>query len=569
MATFERRATSDWQSTDIWLLLYRFTPLALFLTALLPRLAALDRYVTPDEPSWVFRSLRFREALLAAEWTNTLQSGHPGVTTTWLGSLAIQLQLWLQPASRTHLDWINKLYWLAPGNGEAIQHLAHFLNPARMSVILVTSLGVVGIFLLARDRLGPLPALVVAFLLALDPFLAGLSGLLHLDALLATFMVMTILLLMPRSDPNRAPGSQNILPVSKRYWILAGVTTALAILTKSPGLFLLLVVPAIWLWQLLKIDKKIGPWYLAIGLWAVSMILILLLLLPAIWADPRNTFITISGLTERLLVDAIRPIYFLGEMTLQPGSAFYPLAILYRLSPVTTLGLLLAIIGLFCGLNKKGTISIQATVWWLLIFGLAFTLFLNFSAKRFDRYALPAVYALILVGGWGIATAVHYLWSLGRRKLPALLLLLFIPLTLAYLISAWPYPLTAYNWIVGGPSSAQKFLPVDWGEGSSAAALWAATLADSENQTLFSANLPATAPFFPGKLLLLNQENLARGRPGDMAIYDASNWQSDPASFSFTRNNETPIPKSLAGWPILDTFHFTGLPRSVLLSGSQ
>jgi len=453
LATFERRVISNWQSTDFWLSLYRFTPLALFLTALLPRLAALDRYVTPDESSWVFRSLRFREALLAADWANTLQSGHPGVSTTWLGSLAIQLQLWLQPASRPHLDWINKLYWLAPDNGEAIQHLAHFLNPARMSVILVTSLGVVGIFLLARDRLGPLPALIGAFLLALDPFLAGLSGLLHLDALLATFMVVTILLLMPRSDPNRERSSRNVLPVGRRYWILAGMTTALAILTKTPGLFLLLVVPAIWLWQLLRFDRKMGTWYLAIGTWAVSMILLLLLLLPAIWADPKNTFITISGLTERLLVDAVRPSYFLGEMTLQPGSSFYPLAILFRLSPVVTSGLLLAFIGMVYRIFKKKSPLIPATVWWLLLFSLAFTFFLNFSAKRFDRYALPAIYALILIGGWGIATLAHYLWSLGRRNLPTLLLLLFIPLTLAYLISAWPYPLTAYNWILGGPSS--------------------------------------------------------------------------------------------------------------------
>lgn len=420
--------TGDWQSADFWITLCKFTPLLLFLTAILPCLAALGRYVTPDEPSWVFRSLRFREALLAAAWANTLQSGHPGVTTIWLGSLAIQLQLWLEPASRSHLDWINKLYWLAPDNGEAIRHLAHFLNPARLSVILVTSLGVVAIFLLARDRIGPVIALIGAFLLALDPFLVGLSGLLHLDALLATFMVVTVLLLMPRNDPNREPDSQNTLPEKKRYWIIAGVTTALAILTKSPGLFLLLVVPAIWLWQMVRIEKKFNPWYQAIGLWAISMGVVLLLLLPAIWADPRNTFATVSGLTERLLVDAVRPTYFLGESTLRPGFTFYPLAVLYRLSPVVTLGLILALVGLVYRIIRKSVASIPVTVWWIISFSLAFTLFLNFSAKRFDRYALPAVYALILLAGWGLATLLQHHRNYDRRKLPSLFLFLIITL---------------------------------------------------------------------------------------------------------------------------------------------
>ncbi len=558
--------TGDWQSADFWITLYKFTPLLLFLTAIIPRLAALGRYVTPDEPSWVFRSLRFREAVLAADWANTLQSGHPGVTTTWLGSLAIQLQLWLEPASRSHLDWINKLYWLTPDNGAAIRHLAHFLNPARLSVILVTSLGVVAVFLLARDRLGPVTALIGAFLLALDPFLVGLSGLLHLDALLATFMIVTILLLMPRNDPNLEQGSQNTLPVSKRYWTIAGVTTALAILTKSPGLFLLLVIPAIWLWQIVRNEKNIDPWYLTIGLWVISMAVVLLLLLPAIWADPRNTFATISGLTERLLVDAVRPTYFLGESTLRPGFIFYPLAVAYRLSPVVSLGLILAVVGLVYRIIRKNVASIPVTLWWLILFSLAFTLFLNFSAKRFDRYALPAIYALILVAGWGLATFMDYLRSLGRHYLTTLFTLFILTLSLVYLVSVYPFPLTAYNWFLGGPTSAQKVLPVDWGEGASMAAKQAASLPGSFDQILFSTNLPASAPFYPGPLLQLNQENLARARPGDLVIYDASNWQSDPAFFSFDTENDAPIPTSLTGWTVLNSFNFSGLPRSVLLS---
>ena len=58
----------------------------LFISALLPRLFAIGRYITPDELNWIHRSVRFREALLAGRWAETLVSGHPGVTTTWAGA---------------------------------------------------------------------------------------------------------------------------------------------------------------------------------------------------------------------------------------------------------------------------------------------------------------------------------------------------------------------------------------------------------------------------------------------------------------------------------------------------
>src|SRR5690606_38077580 len=87
-------------------LVHRLFLVVLFFAALLPRLAAIGRYVTPDEPGWVYRSILFREAWLHGQWAETLTAGHPGVITTWLGATAIGLQLWLQPASRAAYDWL-------------------------------------------------------------------------------------------------------------------------------------------------------------------------------------------------------------------------------------------------------------------------------------------------------------------------------------------------------------------------------------------------------------------------------------------------------------------------------
>ena len=189
----------------------------LFVLALLSRLTAIGRYVTPDEPIWVYRSLRFREALLAGDWANTIQTGHPGVTVTWLGSIAIQIQLWLNPQSRTHLNWLDQLYWLSPDNAEAFRHLSAFLTAARLGPILLTSLGIVALYLLLRRQINPTAAAIGLLLVALDPFTAGLSSLLHLDALLATFMLLAVLLILPEPNTSAPPSKRHHLRAQARH----------------------------------------------------------------------------------------------------------------------------------------------------------------------------------------------------------------------------------------------------------------------------------------------------------------------------------------------------------------
>lgn len=83
---------------------FRLFPVLLFLLSLAPRLVAVNRYVTPDEPTWVYRSILFRQALLEGRWGDTLVAGHPGVTTTWLGALGLSAQLALNPALQSSYD---------------------------------------------------------------------------------------------------------------------------------------------------------------------------------------------------------------------------------------------------------------------------------------------------------------------------------------------------------------------------------------------------------------------------------------------------------------------------------
>ena len=190
-------------------------PVLLFVVAVVVRTPALARYVTPDELNWVYRTIRFREALAAGDWTNTIQSGHPGIVTMWLAAAAMQLQLLFHPADQSHIQWASALYWLDPQNDDAFRHLAVFLTAARWAVILTTSLGLVAVYQLIHRVVSPQAGILATLFLIFDPFTAGLSGLLHVDSLLATFCLLTVLLVWRAMfGPQTAQPSEGLFPRS-------------------------------------------------------------------------------------------------------------------------------------------------------------------------------------------------------------------------------------------------------------------------------------------------------------------------------------------------------------------
>ncbi|MEZ4643925.1 MAG: glycosyltransferase family 39 protein [Chloroflexota bacterium] len=213
-----------------WIYLF---PFLLFVLAFIARSFALARYVTPDELIWVYRSIQFREALLAHDWSGMLVSGHPGVVTMWLGTLGISLQLLLVTSSRDVYVWITHMAWLTPDNTAALQQLAHFLTAVRLCVIFVNSVGIVVFYYLAARLFNRQRGLLAALLLALDPFVAGLSGLLHVDGLMSMFTAVSLLSLALWVSETAVQRKRRFV-----WAVVTGVTAALAALTKSPAILL-------------------------------------------------------------------------------------------------------------------------------------------------------------------------------------------------------------------------------------------------------------------------------------------------------------------------------------------
>ena len=335
--------------------------LFLFLVAFLPRAFGLNVFITPDEYLWIERSGEFLAALLRADWAATFQVGHPGLTTRWTGVLGI-LATYLPRLHTASGQWLidghpstgfilSKVEGLRAGPFQDLladmsAHLPEVLAATRYPTAILTSMGVVGLYFLVRPLFGQRAALLSAVLLALDPFYLALSRVIHHDALSTTFMALSLLSFMVYLMGHR--------PFS--YLALSGLMAGLAFLSKSPSLFLvpftvLLSLGAYWcragfhtcrgkgsLWPLdwHRVAELGRDWVI----WGLIATLVFVLLWPAMWVQPLGT---IQGVMDKASGYAASPHergnFFLGKVGLDPGPLFYPVALFFRLTPLTLLGL--------------------------------------------------------------------------------------------------------------------------------------------------------------------------------------------------------------------------------------
>jgi hypothetical protein len=505
--------------------------LAFFFLALLIRLVPLGYYVTPDEPIWVFRAVQFSDAVAARDYAAIPQTGHPGVTTMLLGALGVRLTTWVRPiASQTHLTWIRNMAWLAPENAEAFPHLAAFLLAGRVLVALVTSTGVALIYVLAWRRLGEMAGRLLALFLALDPFFAGHAGLLHTDALQATFVLLAVLLALPQKRRNSAAPS-----ASGRYISLAGAALCLALagLTKTLGL---LAAPGLALAIFLLERATLPQRFIRIVFLAMLSLTFLLAFYLPFWVNPRQALTALAGAVVYHEGIGLRDVFFAGRMTSDPGPWFYPAVLLFRLTPPVLLGVGIALLRMMARLKRKRcgegaqfhneksafraphNLSDSVTVWFALPMG-TYLFALSVVNKKFDRYVLSGVLLLTAIAAftWAQFLECHPIRLNGPKRnqgksgrLRPLVWRWGGKVMMASLLLPWalvaPLPLTYADPFLGGPWLAQHIVPLGWGEafGLSATRLrrvlhaWP-SVPEPASLTLLTPNVPGTAPFFPGE----------------------------------------------------------------------
>jgi 4-amino-4-deoxy-L-arabinose transferase-like glycosyltransferase len=280
-----------------------------------------------------------------------------------------------------------------------------------------------------------------------------MTRLLHVDALLTPLLLISVL-------------AGLLYWLQGRRWpllVLSAVTGGLALLTKAPAVTLAPFFGLVWLvaaqpWQAGWRIWRLPSVWLAPFVWAFLLAAVYVALWPTMWVIPLVTLRAVADFAVKLGgVPHLWPTYFLGQPTTgDPGVLFYPIATVLRLGPVATIGLLLLA---WLAIRRRSGSS--AAVVWLAVFVVVFADVMTIGSKKFDRYMLPALAVLTILGGVGIAALA--------RLLDGRLAVVVVALALlgqgAWLVSTYPYPIAAYNPLTGGTAVARQTIMVGWGEG--------------------------------------------------------------------------------------------------------
>lgn len=444
----------------------------LLVMTLVPRMVALDRLSTPDEPLWLARSANFYQALASGNLDDTYQYVHPGVTVTWAGTLGY---LWKYP------DYADDAGKQVENRGSELPEIlaAHGHSPLEMLVALrqvltVFSALVLGAAFLFGIRLLGRPIAVIGFVfIALDPFHIALTRILHLDGLSTNLLLLTLLSFLTYVDQRR-----------RRDLIISGIAAGLAWLTRSADLILgplfalLVIIELVPLWpNRPALKRELWSWVKAGAVWTGLGVATFIALWPAMWVSPIGTLRKmVEGSLDLATEPHARQIFFAGKVFVDdPGLTFYPIVFVWRTTPVVLVGLFLALIVLLrphtfgAGLPRRRLVQLG-------LFALVYILVLTAGAKKLDRYELPSQTALDLVAAIGWLAAARWLagwlrhvasWHVQRIAQVAApaLLALAIGGQAVLAAGAYPYYFDYFNPLLGGAKGARDAMMVGWGEG--------------------------------------------------------------------------------------------------------
>ncbi len=492
--------------------------LVLFFSAWIPRVVALDAFVTVDERKWLARSANFLYAIAHGDLANTFQREHPGVTVMWAGALGILQKFpdYVQQAPG-YFTWNDQMIeaWLKAST----QHTPlELLVAGRWWVVLGVSILLALSFLPMRRLLGEGLAVLALLMIAWMPWSVALSRQLHPDGFVASMIFMALVFFLTW-----------LYSGGRRFdLIVSGIFMGLAWLTKTPAAFLVpigAILIAIELWRLRRAPQVDLPAdqpaaqpdesaaaaspmrRLLTGyvIWGVVASVTFFLLWPVMWVDPLGAFARMTAEMEEYVGGHVNPNFFMGQSTSDPGLIFYPIAYFFRITPATVFGLAAAALAARRRAFPFDRPLVRRAALGFLLFGLIFVLLISLPAKKFDRYILPAFPAFEVISalGWAALAGWAGAWWARRRgqnneqrplsatrpfwtAAAVTLLVGLVPLHSFFTALHYPYYLTYFNPLAGGSLTAPKVMIIGWGEGLDQAAAWLNAQPDAEKLRIVS-----------------------------------------------------------------------------------
>lgn len=449
--------------------------IVLFLLAFLPRVI----YPVSRSGNWYQRSLQFVYELGQGDWASTMLSYHPGVTTMWLSGAGLKIYSLLSGYS---------LVELAQESQRAPEVVFGAYTAGVVPLALVISGGIVLAAVLIGRLFDRRMGLIAGVLLALDPFLLSQSKTLHLDGLLTILMLLSALYLMLYVEKGHG-----------RFLLYSAIFFGLALLTKSPSLFLLPFATLYLSVSNLRHPEEgaalrerlleQGRLFLRVGLtlvaWLGIAVGIVFLLFPALWVQPGETLRFMGGNVMRHLVQYhIHPTFFAGEVYVEnnPGILYYGATLLWRTTFVTLPMFLLA-----CVLAVKGLLREKrpSLILWFIIYAGAFVVQMSLSHRQEARYIVPMFAAVDVLAAYGVVSLLDWLAARVQPRWLYRIAVLVLLVQAALIFSFHPYYGLHANYLLGGPKTAVHVIALqEQAEGLEQAAQYLNSLPGGEQKSV-------------------------------------------------------------------------------------
>lgn len=509
----------------------------IFLGLLLaPRLVRLDEFFVQDESLWLTRSLLYVQGIARQDWDFLASVPpfhfHPGATLMTLVGPALSMYAETNALEETAFsDW-------SPEDQRAAAALGRAVVGSAVSVLLAV------LFLLLKPlppfRSHPWWAAASVIVLGFEPWLLGISRTVHLDALLALFLLLSL------AAAVRAREETNL-----RWALFSGSMFGLAFMTKSPAAALLVVAIAPLLLRPLR------AWRTTLRLlsgWSVTAALTAVAVWPPMWFHPVLRLRDILGLSTTRV--AAPETYLWPEPHL-------PLFIVL-LSTLTVAGVILYVVFRASALARRQDFSLLFSDL-ALAGGLLFGGILLAVGGDHVRKNLPALAFLALPGALG------WLMLADRfRVFPIVAAGGLVAVSAGITLSWFPHLPTYHNVLLR--SAEGKRLLVDVGSGSRLIA----DFLNAREPTVFATTLPGLvepylAPDRRGNVRRLPKSGLLSELPPDVTLIVVP--ESFPARVPFDPGARVLLPQltnkspeavlSVRDVPLFSIYRVSALASSV------
>lgn len=481
--------------------------LILTLVILLPRLPALDRFVTLDEPSWLSQGANFYYAVAQREFENTVYEYQPAVTTMWIISLAMLAYFpEYRALEQGYLNYEKGTldpFMLSHGKDPLV-----LLEISRLIQVMIVLVLFLVLYYLLQKLISKNAALSAVIFASLDPFHLGQTRLMDHEAMVSLFVLISLLALLIHLHHDR-----------KWIWlVLSGAAAGFAQLTKSSAIAMLLPIGLLLAWELVSnrqngLAKAFAAVIKAFALWMLTLALTYVIFWPGMWVAPGKMLYEVYGNAFSYALQGSR-LKVTGELDATEFALTSNLLgvweitriLISRVTPLTWIGLLL---GYFLPFAKD---PLQTRLQRLLFASLlttaaAFILLIGVAQGRNSpHYILTSYLALNLLAGLGWFHAAQWLsekWSAEQLQKTVIgLTMLPIALQAWSAASVFPYYFTYQNPLISESENAAAFPQFPYGEGLELAAQYLSSLPDaSETSVLSYYGRGCFSYYYPGQTI--------------------------------------------------------------------